>query len=220
MRRKIRVGIAEDHEVLRQGLIALFKAQGDIRTLFDVSNGAELLEALRDPTKPDVILLDLDMPAVDGRQALKLITQRYPDIKVIILSQHTQLDFINECIALGAHGFLSKDCDFDKILDAISAAVFKGFYFDDVVSKALVADVRNKRNTVEITQGNLIDTIDIQIIQLICQGFSNKKIAKELFLSERTIEGRRLRISNKTGTNNVVELVIYAIKHGIFRIYD
>jgi len=155
------------------------------------------------------------MPGVDGRQALPLIIKKYPDIRVLILSMHSQLDFINECIALGAHGFLSKDSDFDKIIDAIYAATHNGFYFDDFVSKALVSNIKRQEDYTL----NILDSVDLEIIHLICKGKTSKEIADTIFLGERAVEGRRLRISKKTNTNNLVELVVYAIKHKIFKVY-
>lgn len=215
MRRMIRIAIADDHKLVREGLVALIRTEEKIRVLYDVSNGAELIEKLQKETKPDVILLDIEMPGVDGRQALQYITNKYSWIKVLILSMHTQLDFIHECIAKGAHGFLSKDSDFEKIVDAIYAAHCKGFYFDDVVSKALVTNVRKA----DIVLPNLLDTVDIEIIKLVCQGKTSKEIGEIVFLGERAVEGRRLRISKKTNTSNLVELVVYAIKNDIFKVF-
>lgn len=213
-----RVGLAEDHNIVRQGLVSLLKIEESTRVLFDVSNGAELLEELKKDVKPDVILLDLEMPILDGRKALEIITSKYPFIKVIILSMHTKLDFISECIAIGAHGFLSKDNDFDIIVDAIHAVIVKGFYFDENVSKSLVTELRRKPlPTNGFTEP--LNAVDIQVIQLICEGHKTPKIAELLFLSQRTIEGRRLNIYRKTQTSNLVELVVYAIKNGIYKIY-
>ncbi len=220
MGRIIRVGLVDDHEIVRQGLVSLIKAQEGVRVLFDLSNGAELLEALKESTKPDVIILDIEMPGVDGRQALQVIHSKYPDIKVIMFSMHNRLDFISECISMGAHGFLSKDCDFDKMVDAIYSVHHKGFYLDEVVSKALVKNAQMKHKT--FPNGFLkspLDTIDIQIIDLICKGKNSIEIADIVCLSKRTVQGRRLRISKKTDTANTIELVVYAIKHGIFKIY-
>ncbi len=215
----IRVGLTDDHEIIRQGMASLIKEQEGMRVLFHVSNGSELLDRLKEETKPDVILLDLEMPIVNGQQALKIIVQKYPQIKVLILSMHYQLDFINECVANGAHGYLSKDCDFEKIVDAIYAVVFKGFYFDEKVSKALFSNVVNNESGILFKPENLLDPVDVEIIQLICSGKNTKEVAEAVFLSERTVEGRRLKIYKKTNSNNIVELVVYAIKHNIFEIY-
>jgi DNA-binding NarL/FixJ family response regulator len=211
----IRVAIADDHTILREGLVALINLQPKTRVIIEAGNGAELLESMKADPKPDVVLLDLEMPGVDGKQALKVIVNKYPDVKVLILSMHTQLDFIHESIYYGAHGFLTKDSNIEKITDAIYAVTFKGFYFDNVVSKALVASVKQQK-TIPV---NTLDEIDIQIIEMICNGKTSKEIAELVFLGERTIEGRRLRIHKKTETNNLVELVVYAIKHKIFLIY-
>ena len=220
MTRLIRIGLVDDHEIFRQGLVSLIKLQEGIRVLFQLSNGAELIEALKESTKPDVILLDIEMPGVDGRQALQVVRTKYPNIKVVMLSMHTKLDYISEFIALGAHGVLSKECDFDKLVDAIYGVHYKGFYLDEVVSKALVSNIRllSKHMPAGLQTGPL-DKVDLQIIELICQGKNSKEIAGEVCLSIRTVQGRRLRISKKTETSNTIELVIYAIKHGIYKIY-
>lgn len=216
--RKIRIAIAEDHEIVRHGLKTLINLKEELRVIFDVGNGAELIDKLKGNIKPDVILLDIEMPAVDGREALRLISHKYPSIKVLMLSMHTKFDYIHECIALGAHGFLTKSTDFEKMIDAIYSVVYKGFYFDDKVSKALLMNARRTEVPPVTPDSKPLDTVDLEVINLICRGFSTAEIADKLFKSSRTIDGRRNRIAIKTGTKSPVELVVYAIKHQIFKI--
>lgn len=216
--KKIKIGIAEDHDIVRQGLVALFKEEENIKVLFDVRNGVELVDAMKANVKPEVIVLDLEMPVMDGRQALEILTEKYPYTKFLMLSMHSSLDFIHECISLGAHGFLSKESDFEEILEAVTTVAKKGFYFNDIVSKALVASSVNSIKREEIDEANILDTIDLKIIEMVCDGKTNKEISEMIHLSIRTVEGRRLRISKKTETTNLVQLVVYAIKNRIYRI--
>ena len=111
MKKPIRIAIAEDHDLVRQGMVALLKEEGDINLVFDVCNGFELLNQLK-KQKVDIVLLDLEMPVVNGHQALKIITERHMDVQVIIISMHYSDAFISECITMGAKGFLPKNCDF------------------------------------------------------------------------------------------------------------
>lgn len=217
MKAKIRIGLVEDHKVVRQGIVSLLEDEPDIHVQFDVSNGLEALEAIK-KKKIDVLLLDIEMPILDGKQTLKKIMEKYTDISVIMFSAYNEIAVVSECIAFGAKGFLPKNCDYNKLLDAITSVHEKGFYFDDVVSKALVSDVLSRRQyTIDKIQ-NPLTTRELGIIILICDGLKNKDIAEKLFISIRTVEGHRKKIAEKTETSNMVELVLYAIKHGIYKV--
>lgn len=217
MKAKIKIGLVEDHIMVRQGLVSLLEDEPEIRVQFDVSNGSEALEALK-KKKIDVLLLDIEMPIMDGKQTLKKVLERYTDISVIMFSAYNEIAVVSECIALGAKGFLPKHCDYSKLLDAITAVHEKGFYFDDVVSKALVSDILNRNNNTINHIQNPLSAREMEIIPLICEGFKNKDIAEKLFISIRTVEGHRKKIAEKTDTSNVVELVLYAIKNGIYKV--
>lgn len=217
MQRKIKIGFVEDHEMVRQGIVLLLKEESALSLLFDVSNGAEVLEILK-KKRPDILLLDIEMPLIDGKIVLKTISEKYPEIKVIMISAHSDRTEIVECIALGARGFLPKHADFDKIVDAVFSVYETGYYFDEFVSKALVSEILSNRNQ-SIPSVSIALTIqEIEIIKMVCSGMKNWEIGERLFLSKRTIEGYRNRISIKTNTTNVVELLHYAIKHGIYQI--
>jgi DNA-binding NarL/FixJ family response regulator len=217
MKAKIRIGLVEDHKIVRQGVVSLLEDEPEIHVQFDVSNGLEALEAIK-KKKIDVLLLDIEMPILDGKQTLKKVMEKYTDISVIMFSAYNEIAVVSECIAFGAKGFLPKNCDYNKLLDAISSVHEKGFYFDDVVSKALVSDVLSRRQyTIDKVQ-NPLSTRELSIIILICDGLKNKDIAEKLFISIRTVEGHRKKIAEKTETTNVVELVVYAIKHGIYKV--
>jgi len=214
MRGKIRIGLVEDHEMVRQGLAALIDTEPSLKVVFDVANGAELLEIIKFK-RVDVVLLDIEMPLVDGKTALKKLSASYPDLSVVMLTAHTTIDDVVDCIALGAKGFLPKHADFDKVIDAVFSVFEKGFYFDDFVTKALVREIVMKREKILDQQLQALKLQEIAIIRLVCDGMTNRQIAEKLFLSKRTVEGHRIRIAEKTKTSNIVELVLYAIRHGI-----
>jgi len=214
MRGKIRIGLVEDHEMVRQGLAALIDSEPSLKVVFDVANGAELLEIIKFK-RADVILLDIEMPLVDGKTALKKLSASYPELSVVMLTAHTTIDDVVDCIALGAKGFLPKHADFDKVIDAVFSVFEKGFYFDDFVTKSLVREIVVKRDKILDQQLQALKLQEIEIIRLVCEGMTNRQIAEKLFLSKRTVDGHRIRIAEKTKTSNIVELVLYAIRHGI-----
>ncbi|MFT5777747.1 MAG: DNA-binding NarL/FixJ family response regulator [Crocinitomicaceae bacterium] len=216
MSKKINVAIVEDHDMVRQGMVMMLKEDKYIRVVFEAENGAVALEKLKEK-EVDIILLDLELPVIDGRRILKILKERKKDVSVIVISAHHQKIEIIDAIASGAKGFLPKHCDFDKVIDAIYAVHEKGFYFDDIVSQALVFDVIKKQDG---AQGFLapLSTREIEVIQLVCRGKTNKDIADELFLSKRTIDSHRAKISIKTNTSSIAELVLYAIRHEIHKL--
>lgn len=217
MKSKIKIGLVEDHHIVRQGVVSLLEDESNILVQFDVSNGLEALETLK-KKKIDVLLLDIEMPILDGRQTLKRVVEKYKDISVIMFSAYNDIAVISECIMLGAKGFLPKNCDYAILLDAISSVYEKGFYFDEVVSKVLVTDILKRNNNTFNQARNPLSSRELEIVVLICKGYKNKDIADHLFISIRTVEGHRNKIAEKTETNNVVELVVYTIKHGIYSV--
>lgn len=218
MKKKIKLGLAEDHELVRQGMVALLQREKGLRVVFDVSNGSLLLDTLRDKFV-DVVLLDLDMPIINGTQALKIIKEKYPDIKVIIISMLYDDEFIWESIELGANGFLAKNCDFEKVVDAIYAVNNNDFYFDERISRALVTTIRNGVEGRPIIPGYpIITPREHKIIELICEEKKNQEISDILCISIRTVETHRKQISEKIGAKNSMGIIKYALKHGLYKL--
>src|SRR5690606_11970646 len=128
MTKKIRIAIAEDHDLVRQGIVNLLNEEENVTVVADVSNGSLLLNEFR--TKMiDIVMMDLQIPIMGGRDALRIIAYRYPSVKVIMLSMNYTYDFIIDCISAGARGFLTKNCDIEKVLDAVYAVHEQGYYF-------------------------------------------------------------------------------------------
>ncbi|XOV69343.1 MAG: response regulator [Fluviicola sp.] len=217
MSKSIRIAIAEDHDLMRQGLVSLLDSEEHISVVFDVENGALLFDELK-KKKVDVVLLDLEMPVLNGHQALKILSTRYPEIAVIVVSMHYSDGFISESISAGAKGFLPKNCDIDKVVDAIYAVHEQGYYFDDKISKALLNRIINSEGPKSKFSQDPLTSREHQIVELVCSGKTNKEIANILCLSVRTIEVHRNTINKKTNTRNIASLVTYAIKNGLYTV--
>jgi DNA-binding NarL/FixJ family response regulator len=213
MKKSIHLGIADDHLVLRQGLISLLKEYDHLNIVLSVNNGKELMEELK-KTKPDIILLDIEMPLMNGREALEKITIHYPKIKVIMISQYFTDAYIIEFIKNGACGFLPKNCDIEKIVDAIQLVHENGEYYDNKVSSAMAAALKRTPSEInELVTNTELTKREFEILRLICRKKSNSEIADILHLSIRTIEGHRHNIYKKTNTSNIFELIDYAYLH-------
>ena len=214
MKRPIHIGMAEDHLLFRQGVIALLKEYEEINILFDVGNGKELLDILK-TSKPDIVLLDIEMPVMNGKEALAKIQEKYPNVKVIMISMHYDDAYITEYIINGAVGFLPKNCDIEKIVDAIYAVYEQGYYFDSKISKSLVVKLMKANKVNPTITEFILSEREIEVLKLTCLEKTNQEMSEELFISKRTVEGHRKSILKKTNAKNVVGLVMYAIKHKI-----
>jgi len=217
MKKPIRIAIAEDHDLVRQGMVALLKDEKDVNLVFDVSNGSELLEQLK-KSKIDIVLLDLEMPIVNGHQALKIISEKHPDVHVIIVSMHYSDAFISESILMGAKGFLPKNCDFETVVDAIFAVQEQGYYFNDKISKSLLNKLIKEKDSNSSNSRDPLTSREHQILEFICSGKTNKEIGELLCISVRTVESHRKAIIEKTNSQNVAGLVLYAVKNGLYNL--
>lgn len=214
---KIKIAIAEDHQLMRQGMVSLLKEEEHLDVVFDVGNGQELLNELK-TNHVDIILLDLDMPIISGQQALKVINKEFPSTLVIIISMFYSDDFISECITGGARGFLPKNSDIEEVINAIDSVYSQGYYFDDKISSALLHKLVSEENVKPYFNNDELTKKEIEVTQLICEGHSNKEIAAILQNSVRTIEGHRNSIKEKSNSKNSAGIVIYAIKKGYYDI--
>ena len=219
MTKLIHIGIAEDHLLTRQGLIALLKEFEGINVLFDVPNGRELLDSLK-KTVPDVILLDIEMPVMNGREVFEKIKSKYPKLKVIIISMHFKDSYIIEFIKKGANGFLNKNSSIEKIVDALFAVHEHGFYYDSTISLIMAKTISNNLipPSEDIIATTDITSREIEIIRLICLNKLNKEIADSLNISVRTVEGHRLNIMRKTNCKNALDLTTFALQNNLISI--
>jgi len=214
MKRKIRLALADDHLLFRQGLIALLSDYEELKVVTEVANGLELVKSLKD--KPvDVAIVDYEMPEMDGLETTRQIRLKYPDVKIISLTMHNNEELIIQLLDKGSNGFLLKDFDSEKVVDAIYAVIENGYYFNDHISKDMLHYMmKNKHLKPRFGISALTDK-EIQIIKLICQEKTNKEISEILNLSPRTVEGSRAKIIAKINVKNTAGIVLYAIKNNI-----
>ena len=217
--KQINLAIADDHKIFRNGLKATLEDCPDFKLLIEASNGKELIGLLAD-YKPDVILMDIKMPEMDGMQTTAYVHQHFKDIKILALSMHNEDKYIVDMMKAGASGYLLKNAEPEEIIDAIATVHNKGFYFNEHLSVTLIKQLVGPGSYADGTGQQTVDLNDreIEVLRLVCQECSNQEIADKIFLSVRTVEGYRARLFEKTGSKNLVGLVIFAIKRGIISV--
>lgn len=211
--KKINIVITDDHKLFRKGIMALLSEFDFIDEINEAGNGEELLALLESlESKPEVILLDIKMPVMDGVEVQKRIREIYPDIKIIILTMEDDEQFILHLINEGVNGYLLKNADPDEMELAIRKVVDQGFYFSDDISKLIMSNLVNK-NKINFTLALNLTERELEVLDLICKEFTAAEIAKKLNLSARTIEGYQRKLLEKTKTRNMAGLVVFAMKH-------
>jgi DNA-binding NarL/FixJ family response regulator len=213
----IRVVIADDHEIFREGLETLFRKQADIEYLGDASNGAELVRLVEEK-KPDVILTDIKMPVVDGITATRELMSKFPEIGIIALSMFDDEYLIVDMLEAGAKGYLIKNAHKHEIIAAIKAVFNQESYFCNHTTMKLAKMIgRSRFSPVQLSVRPEFSEKELEVIRLICSEFSNKEMAEKLHLSSRTVEGYREKIIEKINAKNTAGIVVFAMKNGIFK---
>ncbi len=215
--KKIRIGIAEDQSIFRNGLVKLLNDINGFEVVLAVENGQLLIDALQ-TTPVDLALIDFRMPVKNGIEATKEIRAMHPEIKVLLLSMYDDTEFVELAIENGANGYLSKDDDAEEIQLAIRSAVETGYYLNDRTSKMFIAKMVHAgkiQPAFEESSATVFNANEMVILEMICNEMTTQEIADKLFKSRRTIESARTLMMNKVGARNVVGLVMYAIQNGI-----
>lgn len=212
---QIKVAIADDHVLFRAGVKTAMNMHKDIKMIAEADNGMQLLSVLKH-VRPDVILLDIQMPIMDGITTLPEIKNLYPDIKVIMLTMHNDHSMISKLMELGANSYLTKNSDSEIIYQAIKTVHEQEYYFNQLTNKALIDGLRVKRQAEAAlpTDAKLTDK-EVTILRMICEEKSTKEIADLVDLSPRTVEAIRDKLKVKTGAKSLAGLVMYAVKSGI-----
>jgi DNA-binding NarL/FixJ family response regulator len=210
----IKVAIADDHHLFRTGVRTAISSHKDIQMVGEAENGMQLLNLLKH-IRPDVILLDIQMPIMDGYATLPEIKKLYPDIKVIMLSMINDPSMITRMMEIGANSYLTKESDSETIYEAIKTCHEEEFYFNDLTNKALLNGLRNKKPAEpEVNEVNLTDK-EKKILKLMCEEKSTREIAEMVDISPRTVEAIRDKLKIKIGAKSMAGLVMYAVKTGI-----
>ncbi len=206
--------LVDDHKLFREGLKLLLTNLPVIKTINEACDGKEFLEKL-DEIIPDIVLIDIDMPIIDGIEATKAAIEKYPDLKIIALSMYDEFDYYTKMINAGAKGFLLKNSDINEVENAIISVSEGKSYFSQEIMHSLLKNISKKKDahkTSELTER------EKEILFHICKGLSNQEIANELCLSKRTVDKHRENLLSKTNSKNTASLVIYAIKNSVIDI--
>lgn len=216
-----RIAIVDDHVLFLHGLSSLLSKSEGIEVVFTASNGRELLDRLKEGNLPDVIFLDLDMPEMDGIETMKRLRNEYPEVKVLILSMHEDQALVLHLIEEGAHGYLLKNSTLDELLRSINSVSTQGFYYDEFVIRIMRNGlVVKKRSPISLKNNTVFTTRELEVLELICKEYTAAEISEKLFLSQRTIEGHKMNLFQKTNTKNTVGLILFCLKNGVIDLED
>lgn len=205
--KKYRVIIADDHSLFRQGLKLILTELNNIEVIADVPNGKELLE-IAGILEPDLIIMDINMPFLNGIEASKILARDHPEIKILVVSMYGDEQYYNSVIENGVKGFILKDADNSELKTAVRDILNGKTYFSQ---ELLLRLIRNKQTPANIN----LTSREQEILELICQGLGTAEISAKLFLSDRTIENHKANLFAKTGCKNSLSLVIFAFKNNL-----
>lgn len=209
-----RVVLADDHKIVRDGLKSLLQQNDDIEVVGVADNGRELID-LVEQVKPDIVLMDVSMPDMNGIDATRRIVHTHPGILVMVLSMHSDRRFVIEALNAGARGYLLKDSAYEELLQGIQTVVDGEFFLSPKVAGRVIQDYIRRTPVPTDTAFSLLTTREREVLQLIAEGKSTKEIAFTFNVSIKTVETQRQQIMKKLKIFNVAELTKYAIREGL-----
>ncbi|MCG8337705.1 MAG: response regulator transcription factor [Proteobacteria bacterium] len=212
---KIRVLLADDHTVLREGLKYILEAQRDITVIGEASDGREAVERVV-TLKPDVVVMDISMRDLNGIEATEILSQSCPFSKIVILSIHAKAEYVNRALRSGARGYVLKESASKEVIDAVRQVQTGGRYLSNKIMDAVVDDyIASDLGTIKKSPIESLSLRERQVLQLVVEGHTSIKIAEIIGISVKTVETYRSRMMQKLGVGDVISLVKYAIRHGL-----
>ncbi len=213
MAEKIRILLADDHNVLRQGMAQVLNSQPDMTVIAQAENGLEAVK-LAQKHQPDIVLLDINMPELDGVIAAQRITAKLPETGIIILTMYRRDDYVFEAIKAGARGYLLKEAELEDLLAAIRTVAQGEAVIDPAIAMRVLAELRQPKKIKKPAESGLNER-DLEILRLLVEGLSNQDIANRLFISEKTVRNRLSLIFRKLHLENRTQAALYALKEGL-----
>jgi len=210
----LRILLADDHKITRQGLRSLLEKQRDMEVVAEAENGRTAVR-LAAEMAPDVVIMDVTMPNLNGAEATRQILSRTPDIKIIALSMHSDTLFVTEMLKSGASGYLLKDCAFEELTRAIRAVIDNKTYLSPSISGVVVEDYLHRLSKADFSNSDVLSDREREVLQLMSEGNSTKQVALKLHISTKTVETHRRQIMSKLDIHTVAELTKYAIRKGL-----
>ena len=213
----IKVMMADDHLMVREGVKALLEIDGDIKVIAQANDGVECLKILEE-VNPDVLLLDINMPKLDGLAVLETVKHTKPNIKVIVLTIHNEGNYLYNAYEKGADGYVLKDSGSDILKRAIQVVHRGEQYIEPILMPKLREQIENQKNPE--TKDDKLSKREFEILKLVAVGMYNKEIADQLSISEKTVKNHVSNIFKKIGVSDRTQAAVYAIKHNLVDIYD
>ncbi len=210
--KKIQLLVADDHAILRDGIVSLLGTEKNFKVVCIASGGYQVLDLI-EKNHIDVCLLDINMPGLDGIETAKLIRQRKPEIKIIMLTTYNDREIISELVHIGVAGYLLKNSDKEELVEAINKVMKGRHYFSEDVEKIILQGLTEKKNTEVIP----LTERELEVVQLLAKEYTNDRIADELHISYRTVETHRKNIMQKTKSGNLAGLIKYAYSKGLIK---
>lgn len=212
----IKIALVDDHVLFRNGLKLLLSNEPNMSVIIEASDGADFLSQLSAKKHPDIVLMDIGMPNMDGIEATRLAVERMPDIRVIALSMFGEEDYYYRMINAGAKGFLLKNSEISDVKEAIEQVMSGNSYFSQELLCNVIKSFRANKEQVEVMA--TLSKREQQVLNEICKGLSNQEIADSLFISKRTVDKHRSNLLSKTNSKNTANLILYAIKNKLISI--
>jgi DNA-binding NarL/FixJ family response regulator len=211
---RARILLADDHKVMLEGLRALLEKQSDLEVVAEAGDGQTVVR-LAQKLKPDVAIMDVTLPVLNGIEATRIITVLVPGIKVIGFSMHSGRRFVTEMLKAGAVAYVLKECAFEELVHAIRAVLAKRTYLSPKIADTVIKDYVGLFPTTEFSAFSILTSRERQVLQLLAEGTTTKNIASRLLVSTKTVETHRQRIMDKLNIYTIAELTKYAIREGV-----
>ena len=214
----IRILIADEHKILREAIISMLEKEGDIQVIGEAEDGRTAVEMALE-LRPDIVIIETSLPSLNGIEATRQIIGTFPDIKIIALSGHSDSRSVCEMLRAGAMGYVPKQCAFSELISAIRNVISNKVYMSTQISGIVVEGYLNRQSDSENSPYSVLTAREREVLQLIAEGKSTKVIARELFVSVKTVEWHRSQLMKKLRMQSVAELVKYAIREGLTHAY-
>lgn len=209
----IKVAIADDHKIFRDGIKMALSGREFLKIMWEAEDGKDLIHKMKIKL-PDVLLMDIRMPEMDGINAISLLRKEYEQVKIIILTMYDDQEMISKMMEMGANAYLTKTTDPEEIYNAILTCVKDDFYFNELLNKAVLMKLQQKKTTRQFYPNTVtFNDKEISILRLIAQEKSTEEISKEIFLSPRTIETIRQNMKTKVGVKTIAGLIMYGTRN-------
>ena len=210
----IRIVLADDHAIVRHGISRAIQQHEDIEVVGQTSDGLSTIDMVRE-LQPDVVLMDIAMPDINGIEATRQIVRDHPDVKIIALSMHSAKKFITEMLKAGASGYLLKDCEFEELVNAVREVISGKTYISPAIADVVVENFIRSSEEQGSSAFSSLSNREREVLQLMAEGNTTKQIGLLLHISPKTVEAHRLRVMNKLDIDNVAQLTKYAIQEGL-----